>query len=418
MTSRSRHLLLAVAAVATAAPGLRGQQSPTTLGLDEALAGFHRNSPELELARSRLRSDVAASRQGRALPNPSASFTREDLGAYSERYLNLTQRVDFLWRAGPLGSRSEAEAAGARARFRADSAGLVLELQRAYVNAWTARRKVKALTPVDSLVQTLTRAARERFAEGDLAGYDVRRLGVERASVARRLARAELELQRAEERLAALVVGEAGPGRASARTLDGAPPALPAAFDAEEAALARRPEVAEALATVDAREAQAALAGRNRLAGASLTGGWKEQSDGQNGLFVGLRVPLPLLDRKGEAVAAARAETRGAESRVELVRRVVRREASLARGRLTSAAGMLELQDSEALAQAEDLMSIARIGYEEGEVGIVELLDAADAYLEARLLATDLRADAWLAWFELERAVGGLSGGIDTGDDR
>ena len=35
--------------------------------------------------------------------------------------------------------------------------------------------------------------------------------------------------------------------------------------------------------------------------------------------------------------------------------------------------------------EADQLLTIARIAYDEGEIGIVELVDAADAFLDARL---------------------------------
>ena len=60
------------------------------------------------------------------------------------------------------------------------------------------------------------------------------------------------------------------------------------------------------------------------------------------------------------------------------------------------------------LGGAEELLSIARLSYDEGEVGIVELLDATRAFVEARLLFRQVQADTWIAFFELEAAVGGF----------
>ena len=65
---------------------------------------------------------------------------------------------------------------------------------------------------------------------------------------------------------------------------------------------------------------------------------------------------------------------------------------------------------------SSQLLTIARVAYEEGEVGIVELVDAADAFVEARLLENSIRAEEWLAYFELEHAIGGFA--ADTGVDR
>ena len=55
---------------------------------------------------------------------------------------------------------------------------------------------------------------------------------------------------------------------------------------------------------------------------------------------------------------------------------------------------------------AEELVQIATVAYREGEVGILELLDAARTALRARIRSIDLRLDARLAQIALERAVG------------
>jgi outer membrane protein TolC len=55
---------------------------------------------------------------------------------------------------------------------------------------------------------------------------------------------------------------------------------------------------------------------------------------------------------------------------------------------------------------AEELVQIAVVAYREGEVGILELLDAARTASRARIRSIDVRLDARLAQIALERAVG------------
>jgi cobalt-zinc-cadmium efflux system outer membrane protein len=75
---------------------------------------------------------------------------------------------------------------------------------------------------------------------------------------------------------------------------------------------------------------------------------------------------------------------------------------------LTSLLELREELGDGGLDEAARLVEIARVAYEEGEIGIVELLDAADAYLDARLMNGAVHAEGWLAHFELQRAVGGM----------
>jgi outer membrane protein TolC len=51
-------------------------------------------------------------------------------------------------------------------------------------------------------------------------------------------------------------------------------------------------------------------------------------------------------------------------------------------------------------------MNIAEVAYREGEVGILELLDAVRTSSRARLRSIEIRLEARLAQIALERAVG------------
>jgi cobalt-zinc-cadmium efflux system outer membrane protein len=54
----------------------------------------------------------------------------------------------------------------------------------------------------------------------------------------------------------------------------------------------------------------------------------------------------------------------------------------------------------------DELMEIAEVAYREGEVGILELLDAVRTSSRARVRNVEIRLDARLAQIALERAVG------------
>ena len=74
-----------------------------------------------------------------------------------------------------------------------------------------------------------------------------------------------------------------------------------------------------------------------------------------------------------------------------------------------AAAGARELADryrDDSVARAAELVAIATAGYEEGEFGILELLDAHRVSLSAELRSLDLSASARRAAIELDRAMG------------
>jgi outer membrane protein TolC len=65
-----------------------------------------------------------------------------------------------------------------------------------------------------------------------------------------------------------------------------------------------------------------------------------------------------------------------------------------------------------------DLLDIARVAYGEGEMELIDLLDAAEALSDAQIAETRLRADLWTSYYDLERAVGGFDGSLNGRDER
>jgi outer membrane protein TolC len=111
-------------------------------------------------------------------------------------------------------------------------------------------------------------------------------------------------------------------------------------------------------------------------------------------------------------VEAADAGRRAAEHRLDLTRRQVENDALRAQeayGALAARATLLgDLGDAGGV-PADDLLSIAVFAYDEGEMELLELLDAAEAMHAAATGRARLRTDLWIAYFDLERALGGFA---------
>lgn len=392
------------------------QQVPAAVSMQEAVDLFLRDSPEMSELGSRLSAGLSEARQLRAAPNPTLSFTNEDLGQYAERYFNLSQPVDFLWNTGARSRRADARAGTARAAFLQDSAGAVLELKRVYLEAWHGARVLDALSEAERVVAAVVDDARERVELDDLAPYDLRRLSVVHATISQKLGMAEVDLAHAERTLGSRLAGDGSLPRVQARDPGSAEAAVD--YDAVAVALRSRPELAGGASAVAAYEAEARLARTSLLQGTTLTGGFKSQSDGRDGLFFGLAFPLPVLDRRGGAVATARGRGDAAAASLERTRIRVASEAALAEQRFRTAIDQQALIRGAALDEASQLLATARVAYAEGEVGVVEMVDAAEAYLEARLLQAEIDRRSWTARLDLEHAMGGFPDDNPTGEGR
>ena len=70
--------------------------------------------------------------------------------------------------------------------------------------------------------------------------------------------------------------------------------------------------------------------------------------------------------------------------------------------------GRTEFLGEDSLDEDPDLLQIAQLAYDAGEMDLVQLLDAAEALWDARTARARLKADLWTAYYDLERAVGGF----------
>lgn len=422
MNTTSGRITAIAAAILSMTFGPAAAQEPRRITLDEALALFARDNLELRLARAEVAEATALAGQAMAWPNPTVAGTHEPLSSggddYSESYITLSQRLDWPGTRSARRQAANGVAAAARARLAADSARLAFAVKRAYTEAGQAERAEQVLDRVVTVFREGERRAEERYGEGDISLYDLRRIGVERARYETLIAEAELDAAQARRSLSLMVAPMTDELElAPADTPAGLPPAaLPER--AIETALERRREVAAAEAASASARASASVARRERIPDVTAIGGYKRQSDGFSGAFLGLSLPLPLWDRRAGAIGAADAGVSQTESRLALTRRHVENDVRRALAAYRSLARRADRLAEPLTVEAADLLEIAQVAYEEGEMELIELLDAAEALRAARLAETRLRADLWISYYDLERAVGGFDGVVNEEEDR
>jgi outer membrane protein TolC len=140
----------------------------------------------------------------------------------------------------------------------------------------------------------------------------------------------------------------------------------------------------------------------------TVFGGLKRAEAGlkrETGGIVGLNLSLPLFDNGDRERARWAAEALRIDAERAAVEAAIRAEVS-------RSFETLSLREAAALQaeQADDseLLTIAEVSYREGEVGILELLDAARTTARAKTRNIDIQLEVRLAQIALERAVGGV----------
>jgi cobalt-zinc-cadmium efflux system outer membrane protein len=352
----------------------------------------------------RAETDVRRREQSARLvhPNPSVAYSREGAGfaefLQAEQTLQLFGTRAALARAGVAAvAAAEAERDGQLWLLRAEAATAAARIVAEQARLEAARTHVQE---VDRLVSIL----RTREEEGEGARFDRLRGEEELHEANQILTAARVSLTEARARLSGML-----PRDVVVAGIAGAPSSAQPAAPLEgllTRASSARAEL-RALQEWGERAAfEADAARRTRLPSPSLFGGMKRGDDGAGrttgGVF-GISMALPLFDAGRRDAARWEAErTRVHAERAAIEDRI--------RSEVTGAAEVLTVrQDALAREQAgaaAELAQIAEVAYREGEIGILEWLDAVRTAARARNRSIDLRLDARLAQIALERAVG------------
>ena len=335
-------------------------------------------------------------------PNPAVIYSRE--GAGFTEFFQAEQLLPLFGARAALSQAGVAATAAAEADrdvrlwiLRSDAAAAVARLVAEQARLELAQAQTRE-------VERLTEIVRTREREGEGSRFDRLRAEQELRDTRQLLTSAAVSVVEARATLSALL-----PRDIVLTKIAGAlnPQPAPAAADALIGkAISTRAELRALQHLGERATLEADAARRARLPSPTLFGGVKRADDvsgRQTGGVFGVSVSVPLFD------AGARESARWAAegARVDAERASIEYRI---RSEIIGASEVLSMRHA-ALSQeqqgaADELVQMAEVAYREGEVGILELLDAVRTASRARIRSIDLRLDARLAQIALERAVG------------
>jgi cobalt-zinc-cadmium efflux system outer membrane protein len=398
-------------------PRALGAQAPTFPTLSEARARAQQTNPELTAARHAVAAAEGRLKQaGTFLPNPMLFYNREQV---SHSGSSSTQDIVGLEQAVEIGGQRAARREAAQAAYDAAQARLATVAARIDHEVANSHATVAALTRRAALAEEAAAAFRRatqisdaRLANGDISGYQHRRLLLESA---RYLA---LHLEAMTARDSALqtlrtLIGLTDPTVVSPTA--GSALTMPAPLDQSPDSLVRlawsqRPELRVARFEALISTADANLMAADRVPTPTLSAGLKRDrlATGEvfNGFVAGISVPVPLWDRRGGAIAAARSVTAQRDAEFELMRRQTEREVRIAFAAHQSLHEQLTLLAAQLGEPASLARRAAESAFAEGEIGLVEWLDMVRAYQEVETSYTTLWVEYIARRAVLERATG------------
>jgi cobalt-zinc-cadmium efflux system outer membrane protein len=401
-------------AVACSGSAMCSAQDQREWSESEIVERFLTLSPHAQELRTGVALTEAETRLRTVYPNPAISYSREGAG-YNEFFeasqtLPLSGRVRYLRDAG------SAAVSVADANREAALWSLRTDLRLAFYRMVAAQERERLLMVSAGEVEQLTGILRRREQEGEGSRYD--RLRAERET-----AELRMDVVAANALIAAAGARVNGflPDGTQVEKVQGALPVLSeppgleelraraadsrADYRAEQKALARYLLEERAARRLRIPEPQVS-AGLKR---ADVTSGAEPNpfsNVARTGVVFGVSVPLPVFNSGRYEVARYQAEQVQAGARTAVLARQIQTEIRGAREVLTIRREALASYQRELESAGVELTRITRVAYEEGEVGILELLDSLRVSRLASLRLLDLQAGVREAFIELERVVG------------
>jgi len=401
-------------------PNTSQSQELAELALATAVATAQARNPEI--AAAYLAAEAAENRVSQAgkWANPQLSVYQENfpgavLGA-NQWIVSVSQRVRV---GGQLGRSTDLAAANQKAIAKdAEAVGLRIRLrvQREYAAGYAFQRHLEDILEVTETARSLLRDMETRLAEGDVSDYAVRRLRREVEALDVRAVSLRSDVRNVDTRLAALTGIDAPTGGwrfAATDGQQGGPPPLgevavgptsqPDTRVDAATANARRPDLEAASERRRAAGLAEKLARQQVVPDLILTAGYSHLDPGLNGFVWSVGLTLPVFDRRRDDVAALVVEQSQRDREVAFLELEARSEQAQARQGYRDATGVLQRIDMRADA---GLIPVARVAYEEGEMSVMEFVDALRTDLESRQRRVGLEQRRAVQWFTWRWALG------------
>lgn len=402
---RWRVLVLAIGSCGLGAWGASAQ----TLTEEQALMKMRREHPQIRVLHFTVREVEAAARERSLFANPTVSFTREDAGLNVDDFLLVTQELPVRRRLRLLGEAAEQAVHAAEARADADLLAFDTQLRLAFADLLLAQERTHVLETALLNLNRVVDVLRAREEQGEGSRFDRLRAEREVAEIGTDLDTVAIDRLTAQARLASFFAPGTDPAGVTAvgHVADGG--TVPGLDVLVARAVAHRADYR----ALTLREAQWATekraAERLRLPGVAVTAGLKRAGAPtmrESGYVVTTTIAVPLFNRGQAQVARAEAARGRTNAERQALGTRIESEVRMAHAAASRYRELAERYRAGSVARAAELATIATAAYEEGEHGILELLDAHRVTLGTELRLLELAAAGRRAAIELDRAIG------------
>ena len=374
----------------------------------DALARLSTGSPRVRAIRAGVevaRVDVLAAARW---PNPRLTVDRESVAGVTEYITMVSQPLPITGRRGFDVQAASALAEASSSRADDETRRLRADLRLVFADLLAGQARERELTAARDRLRGLADVLMKREAAGDAAGFDRLRAEREVLDADTDLIVVATERARAQATLASFFGDVRDPSQLVAVGAPAPTAEVPPLEALLEIAETSRGELAALRHEIDAADFAARAAARRLVPEPELVAGTKSSSAGAGdvGSVVMVHAAIPVFDRARPERALAAARAARAEAQADAFRAVLRGQIGALRAMVIERRRAALRYRAEAVMSADEIERIARISYDAGERGILELLDAYRIGSTARTRQAALDAAVRQAEVELAFASG------------
>jgi cobalt-zinc-cadmium efflux system outer membrane protein len=438
---------------------------PNNLSLQQAEQLLLQRSLIVQAARFQVNAGRAAKLIAGYKPNPTVTIGAEQFNL-SNKFLpnivttdpNVAAQTTYTLRYDTVierGGKRELRAAQSDAQLQANEAQMLdairqqlFQLRQAFTTAALAHENLTLATATNEQYDQTIRLTSAKVDNGDLAGVELYRVQASALQYQQAVQQAETTYQQATRDILNVLGGRvqdlqpappappAPPARASvsapqyadaraiavslpqvapASVVDEGPLSIAFNFDdrpipqtlteLRDMAMAQRLDLIAARRLYDAAMRGVNLAESQRVRDLSA-GVFFQRVGSDQTMGVNFSVPLLIHNNGLAAVTQADAQKSAAEAIVRQTEFQVTADVEKAYLAYQSARRMLDLYNTTTMERAGRLRTIAAVSYQQGVLGLLELLDAQRTYNQTATAYNQARADYQMALWQLEQATG------------
>ena len=387
------------------------------LTLAEAVERARTTNPELraaaqevEIARgtlvkarypSQFNPQIGGDGAHRSRSGPGGSASATDYG------VALSQEIEVAGQRGPRIAEAEQTVVRAEAQVRDRERLLDAEVKQAFFAVLVAARRVQLLERIEELDRRVREAAVARAKAGESSVIEANLAAIRYGQGRRATLDADAELGAARAMLRRLLNLDPAALLEPAGDLGGTAVRL-TADDAIARALEARPDLVAASREVDRIEAERTLTRRLAVPNPTIEAFYRKEDIEPNRIAgAGLRIPLPVFDRKqGELVTLAGRQTQ-ARFQIDAVRRRIEEEVTDSLQRYQAAGRTLAIFEQDVLGRVDENFGFIETAYRAGKIDLFQLVVVQNDLVAAQLSYLDALSRFRQSEVDLERALGG-----------